>query len=424
MSFEPGERVHALDAVRALALILGVFFHATMSFLPGIQLWVVADSERSQVMGASFFVLHIFRMSMFFFVAGLFARLALEKRGLRGFVKDRLKRIAVPLVVGWPILIAAIMAVAVWASVRATGKVPPPPPIPDTPGFFPLTHLWFLYVLLWLYTLALGVRWVVLKLDRSGALRTRVDQLVQFVATSYTAPLVLAVPLLISLWFASPWLYWFGIPPADMNLIVNAQALTAFGTAFAFGWLVHRQLGVLRVWADRWQPNLVVAVVLSVACLTLVGPVPIVTPAVRNATTAVYAVCYAVAIWAWTLAIVGAALRFCSNESPVRRYVADASYWIYLVHVPLVMALQTAVARWSWPWLDQVLGDPAGRISHHAGHVSVAGPIHLRRRSPQWSSPPQSHGRRDRRPPAGVLSNDRTSPDRRGRSRLPASRRR
>src|SRR5512145_387229 len=119
MNFEPGERLHALDAVRALALILGVFFHATMSFLPGMQIWVVADVDRSEVMSGTFFLLHIFRMSMFFFVAGLFARLSLQKRGMSGFVKDRLKRIAVPLVAGWPILIAAILAVGAWAAVRA-----------------------------------------------------------------------------------------------------------------------------------------------------------------------------------------------------------------------------------------------------------------------------------------------------------------
>lgn len=350
MTFEPGERLHALDAVRAFALILGVFLHATMSFLPGQQLWTVVDVDRSQVMGGTFFLLHIFRMSLFFFVAGFFARLSLEKRGTRGFVVDRLKRVGVPLVAGWPILFALIIAVAVWAALRTTGKLPAPFSAPDTPGFFPLTHLWFLYVLLWLYTLALGVRWVVLQLDRSGALRARIDRLTQLVARSYAAPLVLAIPLLVALWFASPWYHYFGIPPADMNLIVNVQALTGFGTAFAFGWLVHRQIGVLEVWTHRWQQNLVVAVVLSIACLTLVGPTPIITPAARNATTAVYAVCYGVAIWAWTLAIVGAALRFCSNESPVRRYVADASYWIYLVHVPLVMALQTLVAQWSLPW--------------------------------------------------------------------------
>jgi glucan biosynthesis protein C len=351
MTFEPGERLHALDAVRAFALILGVFLHATMSFLPGQQLWVVADVERSQAMGGTFFLLHIFRMSLFFFVAGLFAHLSLQKRGTRGFVIDRLKRVGVPLVAGWPILFALIIAVAVWASLRATGKIPSPPPTPDTSGiFFPLAHLWFLYVLLWLYALALGVRWVVLQLDRSGALQARIDRLVQLIAHSYVAPLVLAVPLLVSLWFASPWYHYFGIPPADMNLIVNAQALTGFGTAFAFGWLVHRQISVLEVWTHRWRQNLLVAVVLSIACLTLVGPTPILTPAARDATTAVYAVCYGVAIWAWTTAIVGAALRFCSNESPARRYVADASYWIYLVHVPLVMALQTVVAQWSLPW--------------------------------------------------------------------------
>jgi glucans biosynthesis protein C len=350
MSFEPGERLHALDAVRAFALILGVFFHATMSFLPGQQLWTVADVDRSQAMGGTFFLLHIFRMSLFFFVAGFFARLSLQKRGTRGFVVDRLKRVGVPLVAGWPILFALIIAVAVWASLRTTGKIPPPLTAPDTPGFLPLTHLWFLYVLLWLYTLALGVRWVVLRLDRSGAFRARVDRLTELVARSYAAPLVLAIPLLVSLCFASPWYHYFGIPPADMNLIVNVHALTGFGTAFAFGWLVHRQIGVLEVWTHRWQQNLVVAVVLSIACLTLVGPTPITTPAARNATTAVYAVCYVVAIWTWTLAIVGAALRFCSNESPARRYVADASYWIYLVHVPLVMALQTVVAQWSLPW--------------------------------------------------------------------------
>jgi peptidoglycan/LPS O-acetylase OafA/YrhL len=350
MSFTPGERLHALDAVRALALILGVFFHATMSFLPGTQIWVVADVDRSTGLSGTFFLLHIFRMTMFFFVAGFFARLALEKRGLRGFVKDRLKWILVPLVAGWPILIAAILAVGAWAAVRTTGELPPSPPMPDTPGFFPLTHLWFLYVLLWLYALALVLRWSILRIDRSGALRARIDQVVKFIAHSYAAPLVLAAPLLVSLWFASAWLYWFGIPPADMNLIVNAQALTAFGTAFAFGWLVHRQIALLHVWTSRWQINLAVALVLSITCLAIVGPVPILTPAPRTAKMAVYALCYAVAIWTWTFAIVGAALRFCSNESPTRRYVADASYWIYLIHLPLVMALQTLVARWPIPW--------------------------------------------------------------------------
>ncbi|MGH8188051.1 MAG: acyltransferase family protein, partial [Steroidobacteraceae bacterium] len=191
MNVQPGERLHALDAVRALALILGVFFHATMSFLPGFPVWPVVDVERTPIMGGTFFVLHIFRMTMFFFIAGFFARLALQKRGLAGFIKDRLKRIGIPLLAGWPLMIASIIGIAVWAAVQATGKIPPAPQPPDVPGFFPLTHLWFLYVLLWLYALALIVRAAILRIDRNGPFRRLVDRAVSALAPSYFAPLLL-----------------------------------------------------------------------------------------------------------------------------------------------------------------------------------------------------------------------------------------
>lgn len=34
----------------------------------------------------------------------------------------------------------------------------------------------------------------------------------------------------------------------------------------------------------------------------------------------------------------------------MRRYIADASYWLYLIHMPIVMALQLAVSQLDWPW--------------------------------------------------------------------------
>src|SRR5215218_9311814 len=102
------ERLHGLDALRGYALMLGVVFHATMSFLPGPQVWLVADNERTPVLGVVFFVAHIFRMTTFFLIAGFFAHMTFHKRGAKSFVIDRLKRIGLPLVVGWPIVITAI----------------------------------------------------------------------------------------------------------------------------------------------------------------------------------------------------------------------------------------------------------------------------------------------------------------------------
>jgi hypothetical protein len=54
------------------------------------------------------------------------------------------------------------------------------------------------------------------------------------------------------------------------------------------------------------------------------------------------AVFYALAIWTATFAGIGLALRFMSGFSPMRRYLA--SYWLYLIHMPIVMALQVAVS--------------------------------------------------------------------------------
>jgi peptidoglycan/LPS O-acetylase OafA/YrhL len=82
------------------------------------------------------------------------------------------------------------------------------------------------------------------------------------------------------------------------------------------------------------------------------------------------AVVYALAIWTTTFAAVGLALRFMSGFSPARRYLADASYWLYLIHMPIVMALQVAVFRLDWPWPIKfatilVVALPAMLASYH-----------------------------------------------------------
>src|SRR5262249_2759411 len=92
------ERLHALDAVRGFALLLGIVFHSTMSFLASPhQMWIIVDKSPSTTLMLVFFVAHIFRMATFFLIAGFFAHLLFHKRGERGFVRDRLRRIGLPL---------------------------------------------------------------------------------------------------------------------------------------------------------------------------------------------------------------------------------------------------------------------------------------------------------------------------------------
>jgi len=346
------ERFHALDAVRGGALMLGVVFHATLPFLLGPQLWIVRDAASAELTVA-FYVLHIFRMTVFFVLAGFFARLLLQRLGLSGFVMNRLKRIAMPLAMFWPIAFTAIVAVLIWVSVRANGGEMPqgePPPSPFTVEAFPLTHLWFLYVLLFFYAGALALRGLVTLIDRNGALRSRLlDPVVKFIAGP-AAAMFLAAPLFAAFYFAPNWMAWFGIPTPDHGLIPNTAALVCYGVAFGFGWLVNRQTEILQDWAKHWFSNLSLGIFCTIVCLYMLGLTPVVTPAERGWETMLYAALYALAVWGWTLGLIGAAVKFLTSENAATRYVADASYWIYIVHIPVLLVLQALVQPLDLPW--------------------------------------------------------------------------
>lgn len=349
------DRLHALDAVRGLALVLGVVMHAALSFIPG-DTWLVADDSgsvassvlvtddsRSVVAPLLVYVSHVFRMTLFFLIAGFFGRMVACRRGSRGFLRSRLKRIGVPLLAGLPLSWLA-MGLITAAYFRGRGAAPP-----SETSTIPLVHLWFLYVLLWMYVGVLAVRAVVSSVDRDGSARARfVDPAVRFVSGPL-APVVLGAPLFLVFLGTRDWSAWWAVS-APTGIVPNVPALVAFATAFGFGWLVHRQPGILQTWVRLAPLFLVAAVATTVACLAMTGVVPPLAGEQPEYPKVAYAACYAVSMWAWTLGLTGAAVRWASGYSRVRRYLADSSYWIYLVHLPIVLGLQALLAHVPWPW--------------------------------------------------------------------------
>ncbi len=347
------ERLHSLDAVRGFALLAGVMLHATMSFLPGFAAtgWPIVDKSPSVTLGVTFFVIHMFRMTTFFLIAGYFGRMMFHRVGARGFVRNRSLRIVVPLVVGWMVVFPAIAASFVWAvsdagAPAATVAVPPAPALA-----FPLTHLWFLYVLVIMYAATLGSRAIFVgTIDGTGAVRGRIDRMVAALFAARLAVAAPAFPLAVALYLTPGWLTWFGIPTPDQSLIPNLTATVAYGTAFGLGWIVQRQRSLLNAWRRDWALHLGIAVTLTIVCLSVIGLSPVFAPTSRDPITLLYAVSYALGTWAWAFGILGAGLRFFDDDSRIRRYLADASYWIYIVHLPVLFALQVAVRDWPLPW--------------------------------------------------------------------------
>jgi glucan biosynthesis protein C len=346
------DRLHGLDALRAIALLLGVVLHASMSYLP-VTIWIVPDTDNAPAAAVLFFAIHLFRMTAFFLIAGLFAHMMLSRRGTPRFIKDRLIRIAGPLVAFWTPVLAAIIAGLIWmAAIRNGGTIPTdgPPPPPLAVGTFPLTHLWFLYVLLILYAAMLILRAPFALLDRDGAWGRAVDRMTGALIGPWT-PAVLAAPLALAFWLAPNWTPFFGIPTPDTGLVPNPVALTAFGTAFGLGFLLDRRRDLLERIERLWPVFTVVALGVGAAALVMTGgPVPDLAPVTDPNLKAPLAVVMALAIFASTFAALSLALRFASGYSVARRYFADASYWIYIIHLPLIMVGQILVINQTWPW--------------------------------------------------------------------------
>lgn len=358
------DRLHGLDALRGGALLLGILLHASLTFFPE-QTWITHDASRSIGAAWLFFAIHLFRMTAFFLIAGLFAHMMITRRGWLGFAKDRAIRITGPLLVFWFPVMAGIITALVW-NAWANGMVTPGAPAPPPPTYdwtnFPLTHLWFLYVLSLFCVALLVLRAPFAALDRQGTWGRIVDRVTGALIGWHT-PVVLAAPLTVAFWLDPEWVAFFAVPTPDAGLVPNAAALTGFGLAFGLGFLLDRRRDLLDRIARAWPVYLLAAVAFGVWGYALAGG-PVLTPiAEPTAAKALAAAVMAVAVYASAFAVMALCLRFLSGHSPVRRYLADSSYWVYILHLPLVMLAQVWVQDWAAPWWLKLGGVTVGVLA-------------------------------------------------------------
>jgi peptidoglycan/LPS O-acetylase OafA/YrhL len=344
------DRLHALDALRAFALFLGIYFHASLSFMPGLDEWVVTDTSTSPAIWIVSGFSHLFRMSLFFFIAGYFARLVFHRKGFSYFVRDRAKRIGLPLLMFLPVMIPLLGLIWQWGAEQ--GHKPIVAPAPLSVCNFPLTHLWFLYYLLWMYVVALTGRELIVKLlDRSERIRQFLDRALVTLLRRRVAPFVFALPLAIVSFAVPEWNPGQAIPSPDKSLIPQLVPMVSFGSAFVFGWLCQRSIATLTTMAERSTSSAWITLVCFVitfafgAALAKGVPAPWLPLARCGGALSV-----GLTIWYWNQFLVGFALRHLAAPSSLRRYWADSSYWLYIAHLPLVTALQVIALQLHWHW--------------------------------------------------------------------------
>ncbi|MDO3383678.1 acyltransferase family protein [Gilvimarinus algae] len=349
------QRLDYLDAVRAFALLLGIVFHASLSFLPVYIGWAVMDVSTSNLVAHFMLVSHSFRMELFFLVAGFFSHMTFHRAGAGPFVRSRLLRIAVPFGVGWFLLRPLLISGWVMGMQSLRGEVDfSAAMLQSWVSFmesmgnpFTGTHLWFLYYLLVITALVLAIRSLVGLLGAWGRSVTRAaDAAAAWLCHSPAGMVVLALPTAAALWFMNHW----GMDTPDRSLVPQLPVLLIYTGCFGFGWLLQRQSHLMESFSRLTPARLLMTLLAVIAAVYLSGFQARTGHPQYVTFKLAFVLSYALMMWSLVALTIGVFRRCLNRPREWVRYLADASYWLYLIHLPIVVWLQIAFAEVPWHW--------------------------------------------------------------------------
>jgi peptidoglycan/LPS O-acetylase OafA/YrhL len=331
-SSQAPSRLYYMDNLRALAMLFGVFFHAALAYSPSLkESWFTSDQQSSVILEFSIYFLHLFRMPFFFFISGFFALMMIENKSAKAYLRNRTKRVLLPFVLFLPLIIGSTLALIGWALENVDN-----PPIflqflgsPEAKKMAPSTmHLWFLFNL-YLFAI-MTVCFHKMKLF-SNAISKQVATKLFFLLI---LPLLL-LPALISQ--SSP------LPAAD-KFFPELWSFGFYGVLFLAGGLLYKQQKLLTNLLKYKTTLLVISLIsyayfynhilveidVNTAQKSMIVSLKHNALALTEAIIAVYMTLYCLMV----------GKRFLNTKNRMLTFIADSSYWTYLLHIPVLLFIQ------------------------------------------------------------------------------------
>ena len=348
-------RIHSLDAYRGVLMILGIVLHGAIPFMHR------GDGVSTDIVKFSFWSVHLFRMPAFFVLAGFFGALLWQRYGSGGMLMNRFERLALPLVLSLTVAIFVILYpvflierwynhsgnIVVDALHYTLKEIIPVSP----PG-----HLWFLY---YLVVITFGVAWWVRTQEKRGKnwqqfgswIRNTFEHPWRFVAIFA----LLHVVILLSALLIEP-MGRVNIP-VDPSWQLQPAKLAYYTLFYGLGWILFTSKTDLAKTADSaWKLTVLGlgCVLIHTLCIDAYNANAFKTNEPDIERFLVFLgllVNWSVALFALSRGFMGLFYRYIRHESYVWRYVSDASYWIYLIHLVFALHLHEFSRLFNLPHL-------------------------------------------------------------------------
>jgi len=338
-------RLHYIDWVRLLAT-LGVFlYHATRPFsnLEGF----IKNDEVSTVVTVIFLILlGPFGMPLFFMMAGASSRFALMRRTGRQFAIERIKRLAIPFVVG-SILLTPLQIYMVWiyngwyegsflAFIPTFIENLPGPAISElfNPSIFEAygIHLWFLG---FLFSFSLISLPIFLWLKKDSGMR--------FIA------------ILAGLWERRGGIFLFILPIMLVRLILQPlfpvytswSDFVFFLIFFIYGYVIYSDERFMNVVRRDWKFALIIGIASTLVIIAVAAAGLAVEWSANPEILGFYLTWSLISIngWCWVIVALYVATRLLDFKNRWLEYGQVAILPFYVFHQPVIFAISLYVLK-------------------------------------------------------------------------------
>lgn len=332
----PKGRQYSIDWLRVIAVFLLIPYHSAMIFVTwGFHIKNASTSEGLTAFNA---FLGMWQMPLLFVLSGAGTWFALGFRTAREYVRERFRRLFVPLAMGMFLVVPPQVYLERLQRRQFAGSYWSfYPHIFD--GIYPAGnlswhHLWFLAYLI-VFSLILLPVFVRFKTERGRAFAGRL-------APRFCRPgrlLLLALPLMVV--EATLRVRWHG----DPNLIDDWANFFYYLTFFGVGFLLYSH----ETFAEAIERQRTLFLGLALGCVLVLKGLEWtrLRPAWGYSPGNMAFLAFgAFNAWCWVLALLGHSRRYLNFTSGILRYLAEAALPVYVLHQTIILMIGFHVIQW------------------------------------------------------------------------------
>ncbi|QHI38979.1 Glucans biosynthesis protein C [Kordia antarctica] len=344
---EKTTRIHSLDSLRAIMMLLGILLHSAVTYnvTDHGEVWNLKDPESTHI-ATDFLVLliHSFRMPIFFLIAGFFGAMLFYERKPFKMIQNRVSRIVFPFVV-FLLILTPILGFVFRYSNFAFSGLPDAfakaiAPFTEISSYLPngTAHLWFLYYLIYTTGFSVLLALLMKRIPKVTSKITKVfDWIIQkpFVRIVFFSGIMFAILSVLK----TPMI------AASTSLIPNAETFICYLFFYIVGWILYKSKQHLDTIMHYDWLCVILGIILVISQGVLIQYSGLDLKPTSNSSLLI--LFSALIVWLFIFGITGLFIRYGSKHSARMRYISDASYWVYLIHLPLTIILPIAV--WKLP---------------------------------------------------------------------------